>query len=37
MSYFNSFFAEYDTNADGVISKREMFEFVQRFLHIPTI
>ena len=32
---FNRFFAEFDDNGDGVISKQECARFVRKFLDMP--
>lgn len=35
ISQFNRFFADYDKNGDGVISRKEVTAFVKKFLGVP--
>jgi Ca2+-binding EF-hand superfamily protein len=37
ISQFNRFFAEFDDNGDGVISRGECYNFVKRFLGGPVV
>jgi Ca2+-binding EF-hand superfamily protein len=34
---YYAIFNEFDTNGDGVLSKREMRRFVERFLEVPSL
>ena len=37
MQMFNAFYADFDQNGDGLISKNEMLHLVEKFISIPTM